>query len=221
MKIQLLFIGVTFSTGVAGVSAPPELISPLIAQKVLATLKLLPSPILYPYITDSTVGKWIDHIPNWWTSGFFPATGYLLNTRQQICNSTLANEPASGNWLGLARASTGALVNLDADHGIGHDVGFIAFPFMEELVVYVYPKKWIYVPVHSSVNIHRNPRNQTAIKAVNRFAQMLAARFNPTVGCIRSWGPTNSTNTTDFRVRMDWARHFGLTEYASRLSLTI
>jgi len=147
MNIRLLFIGVTFSTGVAGVTAPPELVSPLIAQKVLATFKSLPSPILYPFITDSTVGKWISHIPNWWTSGFFPATGYLLNTRQQICNSTLANGTALGNWLTLARASTGALVNLDADHGIGHDVGFIASPFMEELAMYVYPVEFINVRV--------------------------------------------------------------------------
>jgi len=144
MRIRPLFVGVTFLTsGVAGVPAPPELISPLIAQKVLATFKNLPSPILYPHVTDSTEGKWIGHIPNWWTSGFFPATGYLLNTRLQICNSTLGNGLALGNWLALARQSTSGLVNLDADHGIGHDLGFVAFPFMEELAMYVYSTEFL------------------------------------------------------------------------------
>jgi len=45
--------------------------------------------------------------------------------------------------------------------------------------------------------IFRNPNNQTAITAVNKFANILAARFNPTVGCTRSW---DSTDPTDFQV---------------------
>ena len=44
----------------------------------------------------------------------------------------------------------------------------------------------------------RNPSNQTAIDAVNAFASDLAARFDPTVGCTRSW---NTSDPTDFTVR--------------------
>ena len=40
----------------------------------------------------------------------------------------------------------------------------------------------------------RNPQNQTAIDAVHQFAADLAARFNPIVGCTRSWDTTDPTN---------------------------
>ncbi len=43
----------------------------------------------------------------------------------------------------------------------------------------------------------RNPENETAIEAVNAFANHLAARFDPTVGCTRSW---DSADPTDFQV---------------------
>ena len=45
--------------------------------------------------------------------------------------------------------------------------------------------------------VYRNPENETAIEAVNAFANHLAARFNPTVGCTRSW---DSADPTDFQV---------------------
>jgi hypothetical protein len=45
--------------------------------------------------------------------------------------------------------------------------------------------------------VERNPTNQTAIGAINGFAAMLAARFNPVVGCTRSW---DSSVPTDFQV---------------------
>jgi hypothetical protein len=33
----------------------------------------------------------------------------------------------------------------------------------------------------------RNPKNETALQAVETFGAALAARFNPIVGCTRSW----------------------------------
>lgn len=42
-----------------------------------------------------------------------------------------------------------------------------------------------------------NPLNETAKNAVNAFAQALAARFNPVVGCTRSW---DTADSTDFKV---------------------
>ncbi|CAL1703458.1 unnamed protein product [Somion occarium] len=45
-----------------------------------------------------------------------------------------------------------------------------------------------------------NPDNQTAIAAVNKFATALAARYNPIVGCTRSW---DAADPTDFQVIID------------------
>lgn len=42
-----------------------------------------------------------------------------------------------GDWLSLARSASNGLLSLDASHGIGHDVGFISFPFVEELALFV------------------------------------------------------------------------------------
>ena len=44
---------------------------------------------------------------------------------------------------------------------------------------------------------YRNPKNETAIEAVNAFAAHLAGRFSPIVGCTRSW---DSADPTDFQV---------------------
>jgi hypothetical protein len=159
---------------------PAQLFDPSIPAKVLNTFKALPNPIQYPQYTDTSVGKWLYFSPNTWTSGFFPVTGYALHTRQALCGATPANGMAMADWLQLARSASNGLLNLDADHGIGHDVGFISFPFVEELAV--------------------NPTNQTAINAINRFATMLAARFSPVVGCTRSW---DTSDPTDFQVIID------------------
>ncbi|PPQ67671.1 hypothetical protein CVT25_012699 [Psilocybe cyanescens] len=159
---------------------PPELFSSDIPTKVLATFKALPRSIQYPQYTDTGPGKWLYFSPNTWTSGFFPVTGYALNTRKQLCGATPVNGLNNADWLDLARSASDGLLSLNANNGIGHDVGFISYPFVEELVV--------------------NPKNQTAIDAVNKFASMLAARFNPVVGCTRSW---DTTDPTDFQVIID------------------
>ena len=46
-------------------------------------------------------------------------------------------------------------------------------------------------------HVVRNPKNQTAIDAVNMFATDLANRFNHIVGCTRSW---DTADPTDFQV---------------------
>ncbi|KAF8894707.1 glycoside hydrolase family 88 protein [Infundibulicybe gibba] len=92
-------------------------------------------------------------------------------------------DTSAGNcadWLALGRSVSSGLVPLEAKNSVGHDVGFISFPFIEELVV--------------------NPTNQTAINAVNAFARDLAARFSPVVGCTRSW---DASDPTDFQVIID------------------
>jgi len=174
----------------------PQLFSPLIPQKVLATNNKLPKPVQYPQYTDRTVGTWQYFNPDTWTSGFFPVTLYAVNTRRQLCGATPANGLGAADWLALGRSASNGLLGLSASASIGHDVGFISFPFVEELAVCV-P---YLIPSFSQLIVHSNPKNQTAINAVNKFASQLAARFNPTVGCTRSWD--NAANPTNFQVNM-------------------
>lgn len=135
MKFTLrVIVGATFPVVISRTTTTPGLSAPLISQKVLATFQSLSKSVLYPYITDSIEGKWIDHSINWWTSGFLPASGYLLLARQKLCNTT-----DGADWLTLGRSSAGPLAFLDASHGIGHDIGFISYPFVEELAVCVFP----------------------------------------------------------------------------------
>ena len=176
---------------------PSELFSSLIPQKVLNTFNALPSPIQYPQYTDTIAGTWLYFTPNTWTSGFFPAAGYALNTRKTLCGATPTNALAVGDWLSLARSASNGLLSLNASDGLGHDVGFISFPFVEELALCVVSTS--FVGLEADTHTHaRNPKNQTAINAVNGFATMLAARFSPVVGCTRSW---DTPDPTDFQVR--------------------
>jgi hypothetical protein len=117
------------------IAVPSELFSYLIPQKVLATFNTLPSPINYPQYTDTTAGNWIYFDPNLWTSGFFPLTGYAVNTRAKLCGATPVNGLGTADWLDLARSTSNGLLSLDDSNGIGHDVGFISFPFIEELAM--------------------------------------------------------------------------------------
>lgn len=114
---------------------PSELFSSDIPTKVLATFKALPQLVQYPQYTDTGPGKWLYFSPNTWTSGFFPVTGYALNTRKQLCGATPANGLNNADWLNLARSASNGLLSLNANNGIGHDVGFISYPFIQELVV--------------------------------------------------------------------------------------
>ncbi|CAK5280944.1 unnamed protein product [Mycena citricolor] len=163
-------------------SYPAQFFDPLVPQKVLKTAQSLPSPIQYPQYTGitSNTGVWQLFSPNTWTSAFFPATMYALNTRKTLCGATAANGLGAADWLGWGRSLSNGLIPLEQSNGVGHDVGFLSFPFVEELAI--------------------NPTNQTAIAAVNKFAADLAARFNPVVGCTRSW---DTSDPTLFQVIID------------------
>ncbi|KAK7449784.1 hypothetical protein VKT23_013260 [Stygiomarasmius scandens] len=154
---------------------PSELFSPLIPSKVLNTSRILPTPIKYPQYTTRD-GTWQLFVPDTWTSGFFPSTPYALDTRAKLCPS----QTAGTDWVALGRSLSTGLIPLETHNTQGHDVGFLSMPFMLELDV--------------------NPENQTAIQAINAFATDLAARFNPTVGCTRSW---DTEDPTDFTVIID------------------
>lgn len=117
---------------------PPEAFSPLVAQKVLATAQRIQNPPRYPQWTDRDAGAWQFFSPDTWTTGFFPSTLYALNERKTLCKSrgsdaTLINT----DWLSLGQTWSAAEVPLETKTGVGHDVGFLSFPFIEELKLYV------------------------------------------------------------------------------------
>ncbi|KAG5647187.1 hypothetical protein DXG03_001146 [Asterophora parasitica] len=173
---------------------PPELLSPLIPTKILATFKSLPNPVKYPQWT-STTGIWQFFDPDSWTSGFFPATPYELNKRITLCGATPANGLGIADWLSVGRSASTGLIKLQAGNGQGHDQGFLAFPFVEELAI--------------------NPNNATAKTAILAFAKILAARYNPVVGATRSWDTSNATN---FQVIIDNMMNLELLYVAADLS---
>lgn len=113
----------------AAASTPPsELYSTLISQKILKIAQSEPSPATYPQYTDRTAGLWQYFSPDTWTSGFFPATLYALNTRAQLCQTS-----DGVTWADLGRQWSTAEIPLEAQNSVGHDVGFLSMPFVEEL----------------------------------------------------------------------------------------
>ncbi|KIP02629.1 glycoside hydrolase family 88 protein [Phlebiopsis gigantea 11061_1 CR5-6] len=161
----------------ADLALPAELFSPLVAQKILATAQSAQSPPKYPQYTDRAEGAWEYFAPDTWTSGFFPATLYALHARATLCPSAGLN---GTDWVALGQTWAAAEVPSETHTGVGHDVGFLSFPFALELEI--------------------DPSNQTAIAAVNNFATELANRFDPVVGCTRSW---DTADPTDFQVIID------------------
>lgn len=156
-------------------TVPDELWSPLVAQKVYKTAANV-SSTSYPQLTDRVQGKWINYGVDYWTSGFLPAELYAMRRREELCPSL----KSSYDWLELGREWSRGLLSLIPKNSVGHDVGFISFPFLEELTI--------------------NPANQTAKNAILGFADVLAKRYNSVVGCTRSW---DASDPTDFQVIID------------------
>lgn len=132
----LALLPLSFATGAdtAGADescAPPEeLWSPLVSQKFYATAVNV-SATQYPQYTDRTYGLWIDFDVDIWTSGFLPAALYAMHTREALCPGLASDPPV--DWLALGRAWSGGLSALEVHNTVGHDVGFISFPLLEEL----------------------------------------------------------------------------------------
>ncbi|KAG9098336.1 hypothetical protein FS749_004012 [Ceratobasidium sp. UAMH 11750] len=177
MALFALFIGASLLPWT--LSAPPtysdSIFSPYIAQKY-ARVGSKYRAAQFPHTTAAN-GTWTWNGADWWTSGFLPASFYLLNERKTLCpkNKNLS----SVDWLTLGRHWSDSLVPLQSGNGQGHDQGFLSLPYMEELRV--------------------NPTNTSAVKGVQNFAKLLAARYSSIVGCTRSW----NSNAPDFLVIMD------------------
>ncbi|KAI0311501.1 d-4,5 unsaturated-glucuronyl hydrolase-like protein [Amylostereum chailletii] len=168
------------SPGADGPTAPAELYQSLVAEKLLTTARNASGiPTTYPQYTTRDTGEWLYFAADGWTTGFLPSTFYLLHERAQLCPHSTGGISAE-KWLELGRTSATGEIQLEKVNHQGHDVGFLSFPFADELNV--------------------NPNNATAIQAVNAFAADLAARFSPIVGCTRSW---DAADPTDFQVIID------------------
>ena len=115
---------------------PPQLFDSLISQKLLATANLArgANPTSYPQYTTRGTGAWLLFGANTWTSGFLPATLYALAERAARCPSSMSGT-TNAQWLQLARTSASGEILLETRTSVGHDVGFLSFPFVDELTV--------------------------------------------------------------------------------------
>jgi hypothetical protein len=139
MPLLFLSLALSFILVSAHPGLPSELFSPLIAKKLLATAQLQPDiPTVYPQYTTRDTGAWIFLGVDTWTSGFLPATFYALAERAALCPSTMG-DTSDMQWLEIARASATGEIPLEVHTSVGHDVGFLSFPFVDELTVYVTP----------------------------------------------------------------------------------
>ncbi|KAH8995827.1 d-4,5 unsaturated-glucuronyl hydrolase-like protein [Lactarius hatsudake] len=178
--LSLMLAALSQTSSAAYPQFPPQLFSPLIAQKLLTSAQRTPGiPISYPQYTTRDTGVWLYFGADTWTSGFLPATFYALAERATICPLTV-NGTTTTQWLDIGRLSATGEIPLEVHTSVGHDVGFLSFPFVDELTI--------------------NPTNETALQAVKTFAAALAARFSPVVGCTRSW---DSADPDDFQVIID------------------
>lgn len=135
MRLFLLSVTLSFTLVSGYLELPYELFSPLVAQKLLATAQLLPGiPTSYPQYTTRDTGEWLFFGADTWTSGFPAATFYALAERAALCPRSV-NGTSVAQWLEIARASATGEIPLEVHTSVGHDVGFLSFPFVDELAV--------------------------------------------------------------------------------------
>ena len=110
---------------------PEEVYSRLVSSKILATAGDRRDGKSYPHNTDQVNGIWNYVGTDWWTSGFFPATLYSMNRRSELCPNTVDQV----DWVNLGQVWATDLTSLLIKNSVGHDVGFISFPFVDELTM--------------------------------------------------------------------------------------
>ncbi|CRG91718.1 hypothetical protein PISL3812_08770 [Talaromyces islandicus] len=176
-----------------------------VAAKALGTSN---PPVLYPEYTGKDGTTYIYRTLDFWTSGFFPGSMYLLLERlSKYSHIPMPNEEVSGkrpHKLQLEYLCRWWTVNLHqtALKRDTHDLGFMIAPWAM--------KAWDL--------LHDTEAYSSLIVA----AHSLASRFNATVQCIRSWDVciTNRysfTNTsTDFLVIIDGMLNLDLLFWAAK-----
>lgn len=176
MSLLLLFLAAPFQTFATGYpQLPPQLFSPLIAEKLLANAQITQGiPSSYPQYTTPDTGVWRYFGADTWTSGFLPATYYALAERAAICPHTL-NGTTTSQWLAFGRSSATGEIPLEVHTTVGHDVGFLSFPFVDELSTCA-------LPSHTTLSIsvllsrpHQRPEEQNS-PAIRRGVRRCISR---------------------------------------------
>ncbi|KZP23572.1 glycoside hydrolase family 88 protein [Athelia psychrophila] len=183
--------------GASAANPPAQLFSPIIQQKVgLTAQTYAASSPQYPEYTNAA-GKWLDFGVNTWTTGFFPTTLYALNTRARLCGTS-----DGPSWLALGRKWIAGIIPIETVNSLQHDVGFVSYPFVEEYLL--------------------DRTNATARTAIQNFATDLANRYNPIVGCTRSWDTSSGNDPggspTDFLVITDNMMNLEVLYYSNEIS---
>jgi hypothetical protein len=129
--LGFLYIALIPNTFVAAYTG--ELFSPFIQSKVFNVANAH-VPTTYPEYTYPNNGSWIYFPADTWTTGFFPATLYALYERSLMCPSASS---VDADWLNLGRSWSTAEIPLETSNDLGHDVGFVSFPFAQELKMFV------------------------------------------------------------------------------------
>ncbi|KAG8166025.1 hypothetical protein KVR01_004577 [Diaporthe batatas] len=146
-------------------------------------------PTLFPEYTHPGGGKYIYRDLEFWTSGFFPGSLYLLLERQIRHPHVLqqqGQQPPPLHRLQLEHACTWWTENLHANAHLAttHDIGFMTMPWARPA--------W---------ELRHDAR---ALATLTAAAATLQARFSPAAGAIRSW---DSCATGDYSFQ-DPAREF-------------
>ncbi|KAJ5708156.1 hypothetical protein N7488_007957 [Penicillium malachiteum] len=148
-----------------------------VASQALRSSKPL---VLYPEYTGKDGTTYVYRSLDFWTSGFFPGSLYLIHERQikyrQAINHQYCPHPLQ--MAHLCRLWT-ANLHQNALKRDTHDLGFMIAPWAMQ-----------------SWNIYRDP---AAYNTLIMAAHSLASRFNDTTKCLRSWDVciTNRYSFTD------------------------
>lgn len=135
LKFQLSLMGVVLCLLTCSAITPPkDLYAKTISTKLSRTTKNYAGT--YPQVTNhGNPATWVLISPASWTSSFFPATMYELHRRQTLCPS----HSDGVNWLTRGRKWSDAVLAMSNGNHQGHDQGFLSFPFVEELKMFVLP----------------------------------------------------------------------------------
>lgn len=192
------------------VTAFSELYAPSVTAKLWSVaqqaLKLSASPpTLYPEYTHPGGSKYVYRDLEFWTSGFFPGSLYLLLERQFRYPHVFQQKQQSSplHRLQLEHACTWWTENLHANAHLAttHDLGFMIMPWARPA--------W---------ELRHDAR---ALETLKTAAATLFGRYSPEVGAIRSWDSvvtrsyTFQDPTAEFLVIIDNMMNLSLLFYVA------
>ncbi|EON65997.1 hypothetical protein W97_05240 [Coniosporium apollinis CBS 100218] len=168
-------------------------------------------PSEFPEYTQPQGTRYVNSPSDFWTSGFFPGSLYLLYERQRKwpnrCLTACSNSPSSQpHPLTLQYACRWWSANLhgQASRSDTHDLGFLIQPWAQ--------LGW------------ELDQDKQCYNSLVSAAHALASRFNSRVGCIRSWDTCFTKRyafgdpSKDYLVIIDNMMNLNLLFYVSRMT---